>query len=82
MRKADEIQGKVTKGRVIYVSDEPFELYLNGTRILKVGAASRPQTFDLDAETLKLFKPGNNVLAVSSHQKPGGRNPEISLKYD
>lgn len=82
MRMADEIDRAVTRARITYVSDEPFELYLNGTLVMKADiAASGPQRFDLDADALKLFRQGKNVLAVYSHQEPGGRNPEISLRY-
>ena len=82
MRKVDEIAGSVTRARITYVSDEPFDLYLNGRPVLQVDLpVSHPQAFDFGPDALKLFKPGKNVLAVCSHQKPGGRPPEIGLKY-
>ena len=83
IRRTAEIGGTVKRAIVRCYHDEDFEVYLNGKLLLrKHGYVTNYEEMDLDAEALKLFRPGKNVLAVHCRQTVGGQYVDVGLWYE
>ena len=58
---------------IVYSHDDVFELFINGTRVIKTGETwLQGETYHLTASDKALLKEGSNVIAAHCHNTTGG----------
>ena len=65
---------------MVYSHDDVFELYINGTQVVKTGETWREGIrLPIDAQLKKLFKPGKNLIAAHCHNTTGGAYTDFGI---
>ncbi len=65
---------------IVFSHDDVFELFINGTRVIKTGETwLQGETYHLTGTEKALLKAGNNVIAAHCHNTSGGSYADYGI---